>query len=228
MADFPWYGLDEAFTGPRWLGGRVQRRRHGRARFDRARRRALGQGGRRPGQAAVRGRGDRRGRTRPAQRGRHGRAGGHLGVLGGLAGRVGAAVLHLAPQLDHALRDDWLDQQTADAWDLADDLAGSDWSTLSLPVDGVPTPFHYRESEFGWVLAGVARGGSTWRLRARDERVRSRVRGDQGHHGVPIATGQPPWPRPRLVGAGRSGRRRARPDDLPAARPPGGRGARGR
>jgi hypothetical protein len=25
-------------------------------------------------------------------------------------------------------------------------------------VDGVPTPFHYRESEYGWVLAGSARG----------------------------------------------------------------------
>ena len=56
--------------------------------------------------------------------------------------------------MDHSLRDDWLDQQTETAWELADDLDGADWSTLSLPVDGVPTPFHYRESEFGWVLAG--------------------------------------------------------------------------
>jgi hypothetical protein len=42
---------------------------------------------------------------------------------------------------------------------LADDLAGSAWSTLSLPVDGAPTPFHYRESEFGWVLAGPTHQG---------------------------------------------------------------------
>lgn len=62
-------------------------------------------------------------------------------------------------QLDHTRRDDWLDQQTETAWVLADDLAGSDWSTLSLPVDGVPTPFHYRESEFGWVLAGSTSQG---------------------------------------------------------------------
>ena len=62
-------------------------------------------------------------------------------------------------QMDHTLRDDWLDQQTETAWVLADDLAGADWSTLSLPVDGVPTPFHYRESEFGWVLAGSTREG---------------------------------------------------------------------
>lgn len=62
-------------------------------------------------------------------------------------------------QMDHSLRDDWLDQQTETAWELADDLGGPEWSTLSLPVDGVPTPFHYRESEFGWVLAGSTQEG---------------------------------------------------------------------
>ncbi len=62
-------------------------------------------------------------------------------------------------QMDHSLRDDWLEQQTEAAWELADDLDGPDWSMLSLPVDGEPTPFHYRESEFGWVLAGSAPGG---------------------------------------------------------------------
>lgn len=61
-------------------------------------------------------------------------------------------------QLDHTLRDDWLDQQTETAFELADDLDGPAWSVLSLPVDGVPVPFHYRESEYGWVLAGSARG----------------------------------------------------------------------
>ena len=45
------------------------------------------------------------------------------------------------------------------AWELADDLAGSGWTTLTLPVDGVPTDFHYRESEYGWVLAGAAQEG---------------------------------------------------------------------
>ena len=42
------------------------------------------------------------------------------------------------------------------AWELADDLDGAGWSSLTLPVDGVPTPFRYRESEYGWVLAGSA------------------------------------------------------------------------
>ncbi|MFJ9441152.1 hypothetical protein ACIRRH_04690 [Kitasatospora sp. NPDC101235] len=61
-------------------------------------------------------------------------------------------------QLDRALRQDWLDQQSSLAWDLADDLAGPGWSPLSLPVDGSPQPFRYRESEYGWVLAGEAPG----------------------------------------------------------------------
>lgn len=62
-------------------------------------------------------------------------------------------------QMDHSLRDDWLEQQTETAFELADDLHGPAWSVLSLPVDGVPTSFHYRESEFGWVLAGSTRAG---------------------------------------------------------------------
>ena len=61
--------------------------------------------------------------------------------------------------MEHSLRQDWLDQQTGVAWELADDLDGQGWNTLSLPVDGVPTDFHYRESEYGWVLAGSAQEG---------------------------------------------------------------------
>jgi hypothetical protein len=61
-------------------------------------------------------------------------------------------------RMDRALRQDWLDQQTAIAWELADDLTGPDWSELALPVDGVPTRFRYRESEFGWILAGSVPG----------------------------------------------------------------------
>lgn len=64
-------------------------------------------------------------------------------------------------QMDHTLRDDWLEQQTETAWALADDLQGPAWSTLMLPVDGVSTPFHYRESEFGWVLVAPPRAAST-------------------------------------------------------------------
>lgn len=62
-------------------------------------------------------------------------------------------------RLDHSRRDEWLDQQTETAFDLADDLSGPEWSELTLPVDGVPTPFAYRESEFGWVLAGATPDG---------------------------------------------------------------------
>ena len=47
-------------------------------------------------------------------------------------------------QMDHSLRDDWLEQQTETAWVLADDLDGADWSTLSLAggrcADAVPLP----------------------------------------------------------------------------------------
>ena len=53
----------------------------------------------------------------------------------------------------------WLEQQTETAWALADDLGGPEWSRLSLPVDGVAADFHYRESEFGWVLAGTTEAG---------------------------------------------------------------------
>ncbi len=62
-------------------------------------------------------------------------------------------------QMDHSLRDDWLEQQTETAWALADDLDGPEWSRLSLPVDGVAASFHYRESEYGWVLAGTTEAG---------------------------------------------------------------------
>ena len=93
-------------------------------------------------------------------------------------------------QMDHVLRGDWLDQQTETAWELADDLDGPDWSTLSLPVDGVPTPFHYRESEFGWVLAGFGgQRGAPGRVRARSQRVRARLLRDRGHRLVRLTAG---------------------------------------
>ncbi len=65
--------------------------------------------------------------------------------------------------MDHTLRDDWLDQQTETAFTLADDLGSAPWTTLSLPVDGVPVTFHYRESEFGWVLAPPTRASTSGR-----------------------------------------------------------------
>ncbi|WP_330173752.1 hypothetical protein OG875_09350 [Streptomyces sp. NBC_01498] len=160
-ATFPWYGLDDAFTGPRWLmqvgtaaDGSVQHGSTGHGEEPSAR--PDPSGGERERFAAV--------VTVAASPVR--RSGDGTGVLdattvSSAAWLAGSALLVSTwpAQLDHTLRDDWLDQQTETAFTLADDLNGSAWSVLSLPVDGVPTPFHYRESEFGWVLAGSTADG---------------------------------------------------------------------
>ncbi|MGR8008444.1 hypothetical protein [Streptomyces hypolithicus] len=164
-ASFPWYGLDEAFTGPRWLmqvataaDGTVQ---HG----------ATGHGEEPTIRPAVEDGNGRQDAERfaavvtvassPVRR-----TGDGTGVLeatsvSSAAWLAGSGLLSATwpAHLDHTLRDNWLDQQTEAAFDLADDLSGPHWSQLSLPVDGVPTPFHYRESEFGWVLAGSTASG---------------------------------------------------------------------
>ncbi|MFF4171379.1 hypothetical protein [Streptomyces sp. NPDC001744] len=159
-APFAWYGLDEAFTGPRWLmqvgtaaDGSVQ---HG----------STGHG------VAPSVKTD----ASTAEKERFAvvvtvaaspvrRTGDGTGVLDAttvssaawLAGS-GLLVHTWPPSLDHMTRDNWLNQQTETAFELADDLDGPAWTTLSLPVDGAPTSFHYRETEFGWVLAGSAAG----------------------------------------------------------------------
>ncbi|GAA4783860.1 hypothetical protein [Streptomyces ziwulingensis] len=164
-ADFPWYGLDEAFTGPRWLmqvgtaaDGAVQ---HG----------SIGHGD----EPSVRNEhvaGDEQDAkekfavvvsvaANPVRRSADGTGLLEATSVSSAAWLAGVGLLSFTwpGQMDHSLRDDWLEQQTETAWVLADDLDGSDWSTLSLPVDGVPTSFHYRESEFGWVLAGSTAQG---------------------------------------------------------------------
>ncbi|MFD4144225.1 hypothetical protein OHS70_12685 [Streptomyces sp. NBC_00390] len=160
-AAFPWYGLDEAFAGPRRLmkvgiaaDGTVQ---HG----------AMGHGDEpsiRPEAAGAE-------KERfavvvtvaasPVRRSPDGTGMLDATSVSSAAWLAGSGLLAHTwpPQLDHSLRDDWLDQQTETAFALADDLTGPPWSMLSLPVDGVPTPFHYRESEFGWVLAGTTGTG---------------------------------------------------------------------
>ncbi|MFC9908677.1 hypothetical protein [Streptomyces sp. NPDC059862] len=159
-APFPWYGLDEAFTGPRWLmqvgttaDGAVE---HG----------SIGHGD----EPSVRGE-TTEDRERfavvvtvaanPVRRSADGTGLLEATSVSSAAWLAGVGLLSFTwpAQMDHTLRDDWLEQQTETAWVLADDLAGEDWSTLSLPVDGVPTSFHYRESEFGWVLAGTTEQG---------------------------------------------------------------------
>ncbi|MEE1771308.1 hypothetical protein PUR34_24995 [Streptomyces sp. JV185] len=159
-ATFPWYGLDEAFTGPRRLmqvgtaaDGTVQ---HG----------SIGHGDE-PSVRAEAGAEKQRFAvvvsmaSSPVRRSGDGTGVLDATTVSSAAWLAGSGLLSCTrpPQMDHALRDDWLDQQTETAFELADDLEGPAWSVLSLPVDGVPVPFHYRESEFGWVLAGSARGG---------------------------------------------------------------------
>ncbi|WP_445395803.1 hypothetical protein ACSMX9_20295 [Streptomyces sp. LE64] len=163
MAPFPWYGLDGAFTGTRWLlqaaasaEGVVE---HG----------SIGHGDQ-PALRAADGR-DAGERDRfavvvtvaanPVRK-----TGDGTGILeatsvSSAAWLAGSGLLAVTwpAQMDHGLRDDWMAQQTETAWVLADDLDSEDWASLSLPVDGEPTPFHYRESPYGWVLAGTTRRG---------------------------------------------------------------------
>ncbi|MFR9798477.1 hypothetical protein ACL02U_21645 [Streptomyces sp. MS06] len=160
-APFPWYGLDEAFTGRRWLmqvgtaaDGTVE---HG----------SIGHGD----EPSVRNEATAEDRERfavvvtvaanPSRRSADGTGLLEATSVSSAAWLAGVGLLSFTwpGQMDHSLRDDWLEQQTETAWALADDLSGPAWSTLSLPVDGVPTPFHYRESEFGWVLAGPTQQG---------------------------------------------------------------------
>ena len=158
-ADFPWYGLDEAFTGPRWLmqvgaaaDGTVEHGSTGHGDEP-----SLGRSADRRRRSASRWSSPWRA-TRAPQRRRHRRPGGHLGLLGRLAGRLGAAGLHLArPDGPRAARATGSTSRPRPPGSSPTTWTGPDWSTLSLPVDGVPTPFHYRESEYGWVLAGSAR-----------------------------------------------------------------------
>ncbi|MDH6628153.1 hypothetical protein M2271_005985 [Streptomyces sp. LBL] len=160
LAPFPWYGLDEAFTGPRWLmqvgtaaDGAVE---HG----------SIGHGD----EPSVRNEASEDKEkfavvvtlaANPVRRSADGTGLLEATSVSSAAWLAGVGLLSFTwpGHMDHTLRDDWLEQQTETAWALADDLDASDWSTLSLPVDGVPTPFHYRESEFGWVLAGSTHDG---------------------------------------------------------------------
>ncbi|MBA4865707.1 hypothetical protein H1V43_31070 [Streptomyces sp. PSKA54] len=155
LAPFPWYGLDEAFTGPRRLLG------VGTAADGSVEHGSIAHGD----EPTVRG-DAAEGKERftvvvtiaanPVRRSADGTGLLEATSVSSAAWLAGVGLLSVTwpAQMDHTLRDDWLEQQTETAWALADDLTGAAWSTLSLPVDEVPTPFHYRESEFGWVLAG--------------------------------------------------------------------------
>lgn len=159
-ASFPWYGLDEAFTGPRWLmqvgtaaDGAVEHGSIGHGDEPSVRSEATEDKERFAVVVTV--------AANPVRRSPDGTGLLEATSVSSAAWLAGVGLLSFTwpGHMDHSLRDDWLDQQTETAWVLADDLTGPAWSTLSLPVDGVPTPFHYRESEFGWVLAGSTQAG---------------------------------------------------------------------
>ncbi|MEV7434704.1 hypothetical protein [Streptomyces griseoviridis] len=163
-APFSWYGLDEAFTGPRWLmqvgagaDGAVEHGSLGHGDEPSVKNEFAAQGGDSKEKFAV----VVTIAAHPSRRSADGTGLLEATSVSSAAWLAGVGLLSFTwpGQMDHSLRDDWLDQQTETAWALADDLEGADWSSLSLPVDGVPTPFHYRESEFGWVLAGSTEAG---------------------------------------------------------------------
>ncbi|NYI08097.1 hypothetical protein [Allostreptomyces psammosilenae] len=157
-ADFPWYGLDEGWTGARWLGplgvisgGTVEHGTLGHG--DRPSRLLEEQHSRRFVCVVTLAR-------RPLRRTTDGTGTLEATSVGSAAWLAGSGLLSCTwpGQLDRSLRQDWLDQQSTLAWELSDDLTGPAWSTLTLPVGGVPQPFHYRESDYGWVLAGEGPG----------------------------------------------------------------------
>lgn len=160
MASFPWYGLDEAFTGPRWLmqvgaaaDGTVEHGSTGHGEEPSLKVEANPANQRFAVVVTV--------ASRPGRRSADGTGTLEATSVSTAAWLAGSGLLSCTwPQeMERGLRQDWLDQQTVVAWELADDLDGSGWSALSLPIDGTPTDFHYRESEYGWVLAGSTGAG---------------------------------------------------------------------
>ncbi|MFF4404186.1 hypothetical protein ACFY2W_17500 [Streptomyces sp. NPDC001262] len=164
MAAFPWYGLDEAHTGRRWLmqvgaaaDGTVEHGSTGHGEEPSLLRtgRAVPGAERRRFAVVVTVAG------RPVRRSADGTGVLEATSVSSAAWLAGSGLLSCTwpAQMERALRQDWLDQQTALAWELADHMDEAPWTALSLPVDGVPTEFRYRESEYGWVLAGSPEEG---------------------------------------------------------------------
>jgi hypothetical protein len=152
----PWYGLDDAWGGARWLGS-IMLGPDGTAEYG-----TLGHGdlpARRPDDVSP-----RRfcGVVTMARLPR--RPGGAQTILEPTTLSTLAAVAGLGLlsddwpwAVDKALRGDWLHQQTELAYEVAENLDDPPWRAVQLPVDGKPTRFRYRESEYGWVLAAELR-----------------------------------------------------------------------
>lgn len=161
----PWYGLDDAWTGDRWLSTLVIGP-DGVAEYG-----TLGHGdrpARRPDDDAPRkfcgvvtmakvGRRPAEGTASDAES----RSGAFLEptTLHTMAAVAGLGLLadDWPWTVDKALRGEWLAQQTEVAYEVAEDLDALPWRSVQLPVDGRPTRFCYRESEYGWVLAAELR-----------------------------------------------------------------------
>jgi hypothetical protein len=170
-ADFPWYSLDDGWRGRRWLTP-VAADPDGRVHYG-----SIGHGDEPTSDCFPRGSSVGQTDSPDLSEGRRfavvvtvgarpsRRLGDGTGMLEAtsvasaawLAGSGLLAATHQAP-LGREMRRAWLDQQSTLAWELADDLRGPGWSPLTLPVNGTPQPFRYRESEYGWVLAGEAPG----------------------------------------------------------------------
>lgn len=159
-ADFPWYGLDEGWSGRRWLMPAAG----GTGRPDAVDYGMLGHGDE-PARHAEARNARRFAVVVTVARREPRRSPDNTGTLeatsaSSAAWLAGSGLLAVTwpGRLDRVLRQDWLEQQSGLAWDLADDLAGAGWSSLTLPVNGLPQSFRYRESEYGWALAGEAPG----------------------------------------------------------------------
>lgn len=161
-AALPWYGLDDAWRGPRRLG-ELRTDSDGTVRYG-----TLEHGD----PAPLRPGADPQRRavavvtmaplpSRPALRA-DGTPGPGMIEAATVATAAAVAGIGLVEDqwpwhLDVTVRENWLDQQRELASQVADRLGDLPWRLLTLAVDGMPQVFHYRESEYGWVLATATR-----------------------------------------------------------------------
>lgn len=157
-AGLPWYGLDAGWQGPRGLGavstgpdGVVEfgTLRHGDPPATRPDARAQ----RRCVTVLTMARLERRQLARS-----DGQPAGFVEAMtvnaaAALAG-VGLVEDNWPWELPPSVRQQWLDQQRDLAYVVSDVLTGEPWRPLALPVGREQRSFHYRESPYGWVLAG--------------------------------------------------------------------------
>jgi hypothetical protein len=158
-AALPWYGLDAGWQGPRALGtlstgpdglvefGTLRHGDPGATRPDaRTQRRAvtvltMARLGRRPLYKAD---GTSAGSVEAMT----------VNAAAALAG-VGLVEDNWPWELGASVRQHWLDQQRELAYVLSESLGTDPWQELTVPVGEQQLAFHYRESTYGWVMAGA-------------------------------------------------------------------------